>query len=85
MGGISDVSERVKDAAETLSGSEEGADITVNINVISPDMPPEIAALGHGVHVLHEETDLRVQRVDVHEDEYPPRFQIDGAILHDNP
>lgn len=77
---MKDVTESVKEAAGLAE--EDDADITVNINVISPNMPPEVASLGEAVHVLNKESDLAVEQVRLRSDDMPPRFEIDGVVLN---
>lgn len=60
--------------------SEEVHDITVNIDTVSPKIPPEILELGKGVNVLHEESGLQVTRVEIESNDYPPHFCIEGRI-----
>lgn len=71
---MDDVTEEIQDA-----------DITVNIDTRDESrIPPDILELGLGVTQIHEQTGLRVTKVEMDTDNgHPPRFRIEGAILTD--
>lgn len=65
--------------------AQEAADITVNIDTRDETrVPPDLLALGLGVHYLHENTKLRVTGVEMDtEGGHPPQFRIEGSVLTD--
>lgn len=77
---MADVTDEVADAATEVAD----ADLTVNIDTVTPNIPPGILALGQGVHALHDDTKLRVQHVELTQDDHPPHFRIEGLVLHDH-
>lgn len=60
--------------------AREAADITVNIDTVSPGIPGPIQALGLGVNALHEESPLLVTDVHLDSGDRPHRFTIEGVI-----
>ena len=71
---MEDVTEEVRDA-----------DITVNIDTRDESrIPPDMLELGLGVNTLHENTELRVSRVEMDTDGgHPPEFRIEGVVITD--
>lgn len=67
---MEDVTEDVVDSEVTL---------TVDTRAES-QIPMEFLQLGQATDLLHSETGVRVQHVNIDSDERPPRFQISGVV-----
>lgn len=60
--------------------TEEVADITLNIDTVSPHIPAEMVSLGKAVNAIHDTGEVYVDNINIDSSSIPPTFQIEGII-----
>lgn len=68
-----------------MPGDDADSQITLRVetdDTTTSGFPPELIELGEAVAAMHENSECRIESLEVDVGEWPPRFHIEGAILN---
>lgn len=55
-------------------------DVEINIQPGS-NLPDEMEAIGEGIELLHDDTSLLIEHLDIDSSERPVRFRLEGVVM----